>query len=260
MGPLIRLIRRAPVACFFAIAILFTWSLLPLASASIPISLVALFGPAVGAVVVAGGIGREELRALGRRTADWRIPVRWYLLALALPFPITALRSTVEHLAGARGGAIQLQPISAVGLVIFVLVAGEEAGWRGFALPRLLPRYGPWAASGIVGAGWALWHLPLFYLPAMPQYGSPFPAFVVYTISLSVLLTALALPTRSSVVIATLFHGAVNTFGLVNPAATPAMRGWANAASYGAAALIVGAVAWGRRGRAPLPSAAPANE
>ena len=150
-----------------------------------------------------------------------------------------------SHLLGAQG-PVHLLPVSTLGVVVFVLVVGEEIGWRGFALPRLLRRFGPWAASVVLGTLWALWHLPLFYLAGMPQFGSPFLPFVGYTIALSIILTFLAQNTRGSVVIATLFHGAVNTLGLVNDGASASQRGWGNAIGYGLVALVVGTAAWSR--------------
>jgi hypothetical protein len=49
------------------------------------------------------------------------------------------------------------------------------------------------------------------------------------------------------VIIATLFHGAVNTLGFVNAGATPAVKGWGNAVSYGLVAVLIGALARNRR-------------
>lgn len=239
-------IRRAPLAAFFAIAFLFTWSLLPLAAASIPVSLLALCGPAAAAFAVTAACGREEWRPFLGRMFAWRIAPAWYAFALLLPLPVTALRSGLEHVLGARG-TFEFVPVTILGLVVFLLVVGEEAGWRGFALPRLQARFGPWRASAILGAAWALWHLPLFFMPGMPQFGAPFAAFPLYTTALSVILTFLARGTRGSVVVATLFHGSVNTFGVVNTAAGPDLRGWSNALAYGLAALAVGSLAWRSR-------------
>lgn len=237
---------------YTAITFVFTWSLLPFASRSIAVSLVALFGPAVGALVVAKLSGPSEWRALRDKALDWRHGVGWYLVALGLPVIVSAIRSVGERLAGAPG-AFEVQPVTPLSVVVFVLVFGEELGWRGFALPRLLDRHGPWAASIAIGVTWAVWHLPLFYMPGMPQFGSPFGAFIVYTIGLSLVLTWLAVPTRASVVMATLFHGAVNTFGIVAVDATPVQRGWSNAISYLTVGVLVGAIAWRRRAGAPVP-------
>ena len=249
--------RRHPLTTFFVLAFLFTWALLPLARASLAVSLVALWGPAVAAAITARASGRHDFMDLRRRVTSWRAPIGWYLAAVLLPLPITALRSAIESLAGAEG-AIRLQPVSALNLIVFVLVAGEEIGWRGFALPRLLSRSGACGASTILGLLWALWHLPLFFMPGMPQYGTPFLSYVPYLIALSFILTMLARPTAGSVIIATLFHGAVNTFGIVNTGASAAQRGWGNALSYGIAALVIGTIAWHTRSnrRRELPSSA----
>jgi membrane protease YdiL (CAAX protease family) len=234
------------IVTFFGLAFLFTWALLPAARTSTVIGLIALFGPAAAALIAAALAGREQLHHLASRTTLWRVPVRWFIIALAFPLLISALASSLEYVGGARG-TIELQRIPALSAVVFVLVIGEEIGWRGFALPQLLTRFAPWSASVILGVAWALWHLPLFFLPGMPQFGSPFPSFVIYTIALSVILTFLSQHTRGSVIIATLFHGAVNTFLLVNRAASPELRGWVNAASYGAVALLIGVLAWRRK-------------
>jgi membrane protease YdiL (CAAX protease family) len=234
---------------FCLLTFLFTWSLLPFADTSIPISLVALCGPAVAAFATAALIGRAALGDLADRLAQWRVAPGWYVLALLLPLPVSAMAAGLEYLAGARG-PIALQPILALNLVVFVLVAGEEIGWRGFALPRLLARFGSWRSSFLLGLVWALWHVPLFFIPGMPQHGSPIPAFALYTVALSVILTFLVQRTGGSLIIATLFHGAVNTFGFVNGAADVVLRGWGMAIAYAVVALALGLAAWNRPGRA----------
>ena len=235
-------VQRHQLATFFAVAFAFTWALLPYAAASIPISLLALTGPAVAAVVTAILSGRRELKDLGARVAAWRVPVRWYVIALLLPLVVTALRTAIETFSGVVG-PVELQPIAALSLVVFVLVAGEEIGWRGFALPRLQARYGPWVASAVIGVIWAAWHFPLFFMPSMPQYGTPFISYVPYLIALSTIMTILAMETRGSVIIATVFHGSVNTIGIVNDGTNAIQRGWSNAISYTVAAVLLVALA-----------------
>jgi hypothetical protein len=49
----------------------------------------------------------------------------------------------------------------ALNLILNVLFAyGEEYGWRGYLLPRLLP-LGEIRATLILGAIWSAWHLPI---------------------------------------------------------------------------------------------------
>ena len=201
------------------------------------ISLVALCGPAVSAFIVAALSGGGALRDLRDRIMRWRVPFRWYAIALLTPIAASGLARAIEILLGAPA-TIHFLPITGLQLVVFVLVAGEEIGWRGFLLPRLLARQQAPTASLVVGFIWAVWHFPLFLMPAMPQYGGHFPAFVVYTTALSVLLTRLSQVSQGSVVLATVFHGAVNTFGWINDAATPLQQGWANALAYGVIAAL----------------------
>jgi membrane protease YdiL (CAAX protease family) len=237
--------RRAPLVVYFGLAFALTWALLPLAHVSLAFAMLALFGPAAAAFLTAGLLGKADLADLKARVTRWRVPLRWYAAALLLPLMTSAVASALEYAAGARS-PLSLQPVSPVGLVLFVLVLGEEIGWRGFALPRLLARSGPWRASLLLGAVWALWHLPLFSLAGMPQFGHPFGPYVAYTVGLSLVLTFLALPTQGSVVVATVFHGAVNTLVVVNGAATPTLRGWGNAAAWTLAGLALGVLAWRR--------------
>ena len=53
-------------------------------------------------------------------------------------------------------------------LVLFVLVIGEEIGWRGFLLRGLLNRQSPLVATLVVAVVWTLWHSPLYFIPGMP--------------------------------------------------------------------------------------------
>jgi hypothetical protein len=46
---------------------------------------------------------------------------------------------------------LKLGGLSVLKLVVFVLIVGEELGWRGYALPRLLAERSVLAASLILG-------------------------------------------------------------------------------------------------------------
>jgi membrane protease YdiL (CAAX protease family) len=94
---------------------------------------------------------------------------------------------------------------------------GEELGWRGYALPRLLQRFGALTASLIVGVAWTFWHTPLFWAPAGTTIsGGPVtPAAVAGYLALltgySVLYTWVYQHTRGSVLMVFLFHASFNT-------------------------------------------------
>ena len=58
------------------------------------------------------------------------------------------------------GTSIQLARLSVLDFVLVILVVGEELGWRGYALPKLLEKRSPLIASLIIGVLWGAWHLP----------------------------------------------------------------------------------------------------
>ena len=133
--------------------------------------------------------------------------------------------------------------LTVLDFVLVVLVLGEELGWRGYALPKLLERFSPLVASLILGVLWGLWHLPTFYIAGTPQFGQPIIAFLIMTTAYSILLSWVFLHTRGSVLIATLFHGAINVSqGFFLAGTDPAVRYWWLALAYGTAALVLAVV------------------
>lgn len=110
----------------------------------------------------------------------------------------------------------------ALTLVFDVGPVGEEFGWRGFALPKLLEFRSPLAATLVLGAIHVLWHVPLFFIPGMTQRQISFPAFAVGVLSLAVFDTWLYLRTRANLLLAILLHLMSNyCYGLLGPRAYP---------------------------------------
>lgn len=129
------------------------------------------------------------------------------------------------------------------GVFLVILVLGgplnEELGWRGFALPALQRQLSPRAASLVVGLFWAVWHLPLFWIPGASQEGLPLVPILAQIVALSVLFTWLYNRTRGSLLLALLFHAALNATGAVLPL-LPAATG-STQAMYLTVAATVGA-------------------
>lgn len=83
---------------------------------------------------------------------------------------------------------------------------GEEAGWRGFALPRMLAFSSPAFASVALGAVWTLWHVPAFFLPDLPQHRIAFAPFALNTIALAVIFTWFYLRSGGDLLLMALLH------------------------------------------------------
>lgn len=157
--------------------------------------------------------GGSGLRHLFARFLPVRLPIVWVLGAILLaPLCFTFSAVLVRLFTGRLPGFSleYLTPQFVLGILALGGPLNEELGWRGFALPRLLQRRSPLVASVGLGAAWAFWHLPLFFIPGATQHGVPLANFVIVVVCFSVFMTAAHLRSRGSMLIAVLFHTSVN--------------------------------------------------
>jgi membrane protease YdiL (CAAX protease family) len=184
---------------------------------SLPLTLLGGMGPAIASVITTAVMERRNgLAWLGRRLVQWRVPFRWYLVALLLPLCCSLVAMVPGMLQGGRFAGLALPGGAGVLLSSYLtqtLLTGgnEELGWRGFALPALQARFSAFTASIILAVVWAVWHLPLFFMAGTSQSQSPFVLFLLFTIPLTIVFTWLHNQTGGSILLAMLFHGAFNT-------------------------------------------------
>jgi uncharacterized protein len=182
-------------------------------SAHNPLFRLAVFAPTIAAIVVTVSIdGLTGLRALFSRLVRWRFGLQWYLFVL-VGIPILGLCATV------LGGGTPALALTPWYLVIPVVISqiyldpgplGEELGWRGYALPRLLEGRSALSASLLLGLTWFIWHLPAFLIGGSPQLGLSLPAFLLSALALSILATWLYHNTQGSVLPSVLLHLTAN--------------------------------------------------
>jgi CAAX protease family protein len=227
-------IRRRPLVTFFVLAFLLPWLVWVPRAVGVPVGLLdplSTWFVAVAAVVAAALTGgRAALRDLGRRLVRWRVGWAWYVVVLVGPAVFSVAAAGVVVLLGGSWSAALPAPLANqawVLLAAFLLGAvltdglGEEVAWRGFALPRLLERATPLAASVVLGLLWGAWHLPLLWTEDKPLHGQLFWLLLVDITATSVLFTWVFLHTGGSVLLAVLFHATTNVFA-VSPVGTGA--------------------------------------
>ena len=224
-----RLDTRALVG-FFVLAYALSWLwVIPLAAAHLvvqrgvgwPTHLPALLGPAIAAVAVtAWTMGRSGLRDLGARVVLWRVPLRWWLVAVS---PVVFLGLGLIAMAAAgkappsvgdfgRFSGTPAIGLAGVLLLIFVGALGEETGWRGYALPQLQRRFTPLASSLILALLWFGWHLPQFLVIATYRDFAP-AGYVGMFLGLAcgaVVLTWLYNRSGGSILLVAVWHGLYN--------------------------------------------------
>lgn len=231
---------------FFAITFLLTWLFWGFAILKNTLSITWIPGNAffiaggfmpsfVAVLLVARYSGKSGVKKLTAKIADTRFAIRWYLyIFFLLPGILAASYFIAHNLYGLPFDSVLLPlifpKIWPILLVIpYMIIAGgplgEEIGWRGFALERLLKITGPVNASLLLGLIWTAWHLPLFFLKGTTHYqlaavygtGSALFGFTLSTLMLTLLMTVLFMKTKGSIFAAILFHTVVNfSHGLIS--------------------------------------------
>jgi len=152
------------------------------------------------------------------------VRLRWYAFAIGYLAGTKLLAAVIHRVTlgvwPAFGDISVLLMIGGI-LVSTWVQAGEEVGWRGYALPRLAGRLGLGGASVFLGVIWALWHLPLFYLPGSGSDGQSFPIYLLQVTALSVAMSWLYWKTRGSLLLVMVMHASVNNTTGIVPAALP---------------------------------------
>ena len=203
-----------------------------------PLFILAVYAPSISAIVVTGFIdGAAGIRRLLGGFLRWRIGIQWYLailvgipmlsvIAILINAAITRTPLGIDHwyqlfLLGPTGHWIaDAAGTGGLGSVVLVILGsffadpgplGEELGWRGFALPRLLNGRSALSAGVILGIIWGAWHLPAFLIGGTPQNSMSFPLFMIGVVGISILITWAFKGTRGSVLSAVLIHWTFNT-------------------------------------------------
>ncbi|HSK06085.1 MAG TPA: type II CAAX endopeptidase family protein [Acidimicrobiia bacterium] len=179
------------------------------------------YGPALAAVVAARVFdGRSGLRELGSRLKNWRVGWIWYVVAILGPLLLVLLTGLSTVAAGGTMGEVMSDVLDeGIVSVLFFLVVlaltdglGEETGWRGYALPRLLEVTGAVGASLGLGVIWALWHLPLFWTDGSSLFETSVLVLFLRLPATSIMFTWLFQKTQGSLLLAILFHATLNLY------------------------------------------------
>jgi membrane protease YdiL (CAAX protease family) len=197
--------------------------------------LLGVFAPSLVALeLIAAADGRSGTLALLRRTIKWSVGAQWYVFAIGFMAAIKVTAALLLRISTGAWPAFGGEPVylMAIGILFSTPVqAGEEIGWRGYALPRLSARLGLSNASIVLGVIWAGWHLPFFFNAGNDKSGQSFPVYLLSVTGLSVAMAWLYCRTNGSVLLTMLMHAAVNNTKDIVPSA---VSGATNVFSLGA--------------------------
>jgi uncharacterized protein len=114
--------------------------------------------------------GRDAVLDLARQCLRWRVPLRWYAIAMVAPpaillAAVTALHGTAPGLALISNWQPLLTSFLPTLLLLIVLYnLTEEVGFTGFLFARLQDRHGPMRAALVTAVCFWLFHWPTFIL------------------------------------------------------------------------------------------------
>lgn len=124
----------------------------------------------VGVIMVLKTYTKEARRDYFRRFiptwhGTWFILIYFILLISSMTAMLIRIFGEYPNFVTIRG--FLSNPLSILGFIFFFYLYGpsnEEFGWRGYALDKMLVKYGFLKGSLILGFIWGIWHLPwIFY-------------------------------------------------------------------------------------------------
>jgi membrane protease YdiL (CAAX protease family) len=175
-----------------------------------------MFAPMIAALIMRIVVSKEGVKGSLGLLRSWK----YYLAALVAPAVfVTAVVLIVQVLGLGEFGWSEASWLVYLTLMLKSLLnvpftLGEEYGWRGYLLPRLLP-LGEIRATLLVGLIWGPWHVP-FLLAGLNYPGVNFwVAFLVFcftVVVLSFVYTWFYVASSGSVLAVALVHQSFNSF------------------------------------------------
>jgi len=239
-------IKRKPVLSFSVLMVVWTWAIMAVIIALVPVNPedgpqfvhVALVffvaSPSVFGFIFARFVdGREGVRKLLSRAGRWRVSPMWYAVSLLFIPATIAISILISGLLGSDLSQLDVLGQLAFALPIALLAAVmEEFGWRGFMLPRLLKQGSALRAALIVGVVWALWHAPINIMGLLKYGWDAVPillALAVLPIVQTVQMVWIHNSARQSMLLMVLAHVSITAgfiiFALPHPTAGAELRG-----------------------------------
>jgi len=183
---------------------------------------IAAFGPAVGAIFSVYTIeGKGSLKIFFKPFLSlkfgWKV---WLSIFLVLGISSIIAWIIPEFFGEERLPSflpsVYVFPIYIL-IVTFFGGGQEEIGWRGYIMPYLEKKFGLILGGLILGIVWAVWHLPMWFLPGSSQIYMNFFGFILLTIGYSYFFSWIIKASGNKLFSGLIAHGVANAYAALFP-------------------------------------------
>lgn len=227
------IVKKYPIFSYYTIAFGWTWTIVfflifsgnanNLDSPSLFFiigGIISGIAPSMAAIIVTriseGKEGVEKLISRIKKSSSFK----FYWLSFAI-VPIVTILTTIISNFTIRSYSLNIVvPMIIMGLVWPLFSSfGEELGWRGYILPKMLTKYSALKAGIILGTIWEIWHLPMHYI-AYKDYGIyMIPAFLVIgfinIILQSVIMTNIFVRSNGNLKLMIIYHYTITSSSII---------------------------------------------
>ena len=182
-----------------------------------PLRLIGSFGPVVGAILSLYTLnGKDAVNSFLMSFLSLNFGFKVWVSIFFVAGIICVIAWFLPELFGEKRLPINFKKIYLFlpYLLLMTFLGGgqEEIGWRGYILPFMENNYGLIIGSLILGIIWAVWHIPLWFIPRANQKYMNFFAFTLQCIGLSFFFSWVVAASGYRLLSGLIVHGAVNTF------------------------------------------------
>ncbi|MGE0589690.1 MAG: CPBP family glutamic-type intramembrane protease [Cyclobacteriaceae bacterium] len=175
------------------------------------LSVLTVLSPSIVALILtARSSGRSGVKELFVEQTLQKARLKWFVLSLfGIPFiaSLAMLTALDFDIAAFRLRTTQLLPQM---VVIVVIAIGEEYGWRGYLLPKLMKHFSLLSSSLILGLIWGFWHFPAYLIGTGVPLQMNFIVFMLWIVLGTLFISWVYYYTRS-VLTSILVHISANT-------------------------------------------------
>jgi membrane protease YdiL (CAAX protease family) len=162
------------------------------------LSILSVFTPSVLAfILTAIAKGKSGIYDLFIQQTVQKTRLKWLLLSVA-GFPVLASLAILTT-SNFDSSSIQLRTTQLLPqiVVILLIALGEEYGWRGYLLPRLMKKFNVFYSAIILGVIWGLWHFPAYLIGTGTPEEMSFTLFLLWVVLGTLFISWIYYYTRS---------------------------------------------------------------